>query len=270
MVHIFSVEGNIGSGKSTLVDMLKKSLSDMNTQDVSADKQDKQDKQDNQHKQIIFMQEPVHQWLNIKDEQTKETILSMFYKDQDKYAFSFQMMAYISRVSELKKLVKENPDAIIICERCVLTDKNVFAKMLYDDGKIESVNYQIYLQWFNEFIDDIPINGLIYVKAEPEKSYERVQKRAREGEDIPLEYLKKCCIYHDRWIEKTDTNVLILDANTDFKNTLEDYKEWIKVITQFVTYNSTSKESRHIQSQRQNVDTHTHMDFNKIKDITHC
>ncbi|GAH14460.1 unnamed protein product, partial [marine sediment metagenome] len=31
--------------------------------------------------------------------------------------------------------------------------------MLYDEGKIEEVNYQIYLKWFNEFIEDIPITG---------------------------------------------------------------------------------------------------------------
>ena len=57
-----------------------------------------------------------------------ETILAKFYKDQDKYSFSFQMMAYISRISLLRKIIKKNPTAIIITERSVLTDKNVFAK----------------------------------------------------------------------------------------------------------------------------------------------
>ena len=70
------------------------------------------------------------------------------------------MMAYISRISLLKKAIKSNPGKIIISERCVLTDKNVFAKMLYDSGKIEEVNYKIYLQWFDEFIEDIPVSGM--------------------------------------------------------------------------------------------------------------
>lgn len=231
MVHIFSIEGNIGSGKSTLVDILKDSFSS-NYQD---------NKSTINQKNIIFMQEPVNEWLNIKDEKTNETILSKFYKDQIKYGFSFQMMAYISRISMLKKLVKENPEAIIICERCVLTDKNVFAKMLYDDGKIESVNYQIYLKWFDEFIEDIPITGLVYVKATPEKSYERVLKRDREGETIPLGYLSNCSTYHDNWIDNTDANVLILDANKDFNKTKTDYEDWIHIIKKFITYNSISK-----------------------------
>ena len=69
---------------------------------------------------------------------------------------------------------------IIVTERSVYTDKEVFAKMLYDNNKIEEVNYQIYLQWFNEFIKDIPLNGIIYLKTKPEKSLERIIKRGRD------------------------------------------------------------------------------------------
>ena len=58
-------------------------------------------------------------------------------------------------IAEKEKDIRNNPNAIIICERSVFTDKEVFAKMLYDDGKIEEVNYQIYLKWFDEFINDI-------------------------------------------------------------------------------------------------------------------
>ena len=43
------------------------------------------------------------------------------------------------------EMIKLNPDAIFITERSLFTDKYIFAKMLYDQGKIEDVNYQIYL-----------------------------------------------------------------------------------------------------------------------------
>jgi deoxyguanosine kinase len=217
MVYIFSVEGNIGSGKSTLVNILKEAYSD--------------------NKNIVFMQEPVNEWMSFKDEEG-ETIISKFYGDQEKYAFSFQMMAYISRISKLKKLVKENinnPNSVIICERCVLTDKNVFAKMLYDDKKIEEVNYQIYNKWFEEFIVDIPITGLVYVKADPEVSYKRVMKRNREGEMIPLSYLENCDKYHNEWIKNEKIYVLTLNANEDYEYKLEDYKEWINIIDKYVS-----------------------------------
>lgn len=219
MVKIFSVEGNIGSGKSTLVNILKEAYQN--------------------EEKVIFMQEPVDEWLNIKDKYN-ETILTKFYKDQHKYGFSFQMMAYISRISALKKLVQQNPNAIIICERCVLTDRHVFAKMLYDEGKIEHVNYMIYLQWFDEFIQDMPIDGLIYVQADPEKSYSRVLKRGREGEIIPLEYLRNCHLYHESWILKEDVDVLMLDANKDYEPTQDEYKKWIYIIQSFIDFKTNN------------------------------
>ena len=37
----------------------------------------------------------------------------------------------------------------------IQTDKNVFAQMLFDDGMIDHDEFQIYLNWFDEFLDDI-------------------------------------------------------------------------------------------------------------------
>ncbi|RZD42142.1 MAG: hypothetical protein CXT73_03680 [Methanobacteriota archaeon] len=202
MVYIFSIEGNIGSGKSTLVRVLSEKLHHI------------------AQAPIIYVQEPVSEWNNIKDRNGK-TILEKFYADQHKYAFSFQMMAYISRLALLKRVIKENPNAILITERSVFTDKEVFAKMLYDEGKIEEVNYQIYLKWFDEFIEDIPITGLIYINTTPEKSKERVDIRARPGENIPLEYLKQCHNYHTKWIDNFKKPVSLFDGNIDFIDSLE-------------------------------------------------
>lgn len=213
--YIYSIEGNIGSGKSTLVDVLKKYYEN--------------------NENVIFMDEPVTMWESIID-RNGVNIIENFYSDTEKYAFSFQMMAYISRISMLKKIIKNNNNKIIICERSVYTDKNVFAKMLYDNEDIEEMNYQIYLKWFDEFIEEIDIYGIIYVRAEPEISYERVIKRSRKGEFIPLEYLKKCHNYHDNWI-LNEFDTLILDAN-DNKDNYESYKKWIEKINEFINIDS--------------------------------
>ena len=146
---IFSIDGNIGSGKSTIVRQLKKTLEHNPT--------------------FVFLEEPVTEWSEIKSKDG-ETILAKFYADQMKYAFSFQMMAYISRLSQLRKTIRENPGCHIVTERSIYTDRNVFAKMLYDDNKIEEINYQIYNKWFEEFIKDIPLTGIIYITTTPEKS----------------------------------------------------------------------------------------------------
>ena len=202
MTYIFSIEGNIGSGKSTLVKELQKSVPNI------------------LDKKVVYVQEPVNEWSKIKDKKG-ETILEKFYADQHKYAFSFQMMAYISRLALLRNIVRENPDAIIITERSVFTDREVFAKMLYDEGKIEDVDYQIYLKWFDEFIEEIPITGLIYVTTTPEKSKQRVDLRARVGESIPLSYLQRCHDYHESWIKNIKKQVCLFNGNVDFKDNLD-------------------------------------------------
>ena len=205
MNPIYSVEGNIGSGKSTFIDILIK---------------------EKYFKNVVYLKEPVHIWETIKDKEN-ETILEKFYKNQEKYSFSFQIMAYISRLSELKKVIKKNPKKIILTERSILTDKNVFAKMLYDDKKIEEINYKIYLKWFDDFMSDFNFCGVIYIQTNPEICNKRIKKRNRKGEEnIPMKYSVKCHIYHEDWINniqiinKNNYKKLYLDGNVNFKENI--------------------------------------------------
>jgi len=221
-----SIEGNIGSGKSTLLENLNKYINKKsNNSDFVLNK-------------IIFLKEPVEEWATIKDSENK-TMLEKFYADQERYSFSFQMMAYISRLVCMKKAIEENPNAIIITERSLYTDKEVFAKMLYDDKKIEDVNYQIYLKWFDAFAKDYPIEKIIYVKADPKTCHDRIGARKREGEEvIPLDYLKKCDEYHNTMINKynKNNNILTLDGNIDIcaKNNEKQMELWIDEIICFI------------------------------------
>jgi deoxyadenosine/deoxycytidine kinase len=220
-----SIEGNIGSGKSTLLANLREHYKN----------------NDN----VIFLKEPVDEWAKIKDI-NGTTILEKFYADQEKYSFSFQMMAYVSRIKVLRDTLKEKTigqekkQYIIITERSLYTDKMVFAKMLYDSGKIEDVNYQIYLNWFDTFSGEFPVHKVIYVKAAPEKCYARIAKRSREGEEnIPLEYLTACSLYHDNMLDKsTDSCVcneqLILDGNIDIYENKTQVDKWIQEIEQYI------------------------------------
>ena len=210
---IISIEGNIGSGKSTLVSILQKKF-ELNSE-------------------FCFLQEPVDVWNTIKDEDDV-TILERFYNDTEKFAFQFQMMAYISRLSILKNALKNKNYKYIISERCVYTDANVFAKMLYDDKKITLIEYTIYKKWFNQFIEDIPDPIIIYVTTSPEIANERVIKRHRQGEHIPLEYLIKCNQYHIDWLGASSYKMLTLDGNEDINKNPEIITEWLDIINGFI------------------------------------
>lgn len=214
---IISIEGNIGSGKSTLLANLKQYYKGQ--------------------RDIVFVDEPVSQWETIVDPSDNKNMIQKFYKDQEKYSFPFQMMAYISRLVLLKEAYEKNEDCVIICERSLLTDKYVFAQMLYDYGKIEDINYQIYKKWFDTFARDYPIDKFIYVNTEPGKCYERVGKRSRSGEsNISLVYLQNCHNYHEKMVEMF-SNVFQIDGNVDINENVTQMTEWIDSIETIVVKN---------------------------------
>ena len=221
-IEIISIDGNIGSGKSTLMANLRQHYKE----DVN----------------VVFLKEPVDEWVKIKDK-NGITILEKFYEDTEKYAFSFQMMAYISRLKVLKdtlKNINSTKKTIIISERSLYTDKMVFAKMLYDTNKIDHVNYQIYLNWFDAFSEEFPVHKIIYVKTVPEKCNSRILKRAREGENlIPLEYLQSCHMYHNNMIDISSPDCicreqLVLDGNIDIFENQNQLRDWIMEVDNFI------------------------------------
>ncbi len=205
MVKIFSVEGNIGSGKSTIVKYLKDNLT---IEGYS----------------IVFLQEPVEIWNTIKDLDGKN-IIQHYYADQKKYSFAFQMMAYISRLSQIKKVLAESSEnTIIITERCLFTDFNIFAKMLYRSGMISTIEYRIYTLWFDEFIDFSYITSFIYITTPPDICFERIALRSRNGEDlIPMEYLVECDRFHHIWLDHKERLDLESTLNIDTVNSIKDY-----------------------------------------------
>lgn len=208
---LVSIDGNIGSGKSTTWDMLKEACKGRDD--------------------VHFVEEPVDSWHAVVDE-TGVPILTNFYKDKKTYAFRFQMMAYISRLALLRRTVREHAAKcrVIITERSVDTDRNIFAKMLYDSGDIQEDEYTIYNMWFDEFVRDLPVAGLVYIRADPETCMERIMKRGREGETIPLDYIQKCHDYHDEWINGSSTmscKKLVIDANVEIEVTANQRVEEI-------------------------------------------
>lgn len=217
---LMSIEGNIGAGKTTFIENLEKWC------------------RENGRHDIVFLREPVDIWDEVRDPVDEETILKKFYKNPEKYAFPFQVMAFISRLSLLEETIKQNPNcSVIICERSLCADNNIFAKMLYDDALIENVCFQIYSKIYNEFSGRFVVDGIIYMDASPEKCFQRIAKRGRDGEGgIEMEYLKKCKKYHDEWLlYNGKTNVLHLHVDDNATYAKNDVGiKWIDSCIRFI------------------------------------
>ncbi len=110
---IVSIEGNIGSGKSTLLRRLRELKPEW-----------------------MFVDEPVDSWMSIRND-SGESLLEVFYKDIKRWAYTFQNAAVLSRGMMVREAFErwqagniDQRQKVIFMERCVETDKNVFAKML--------------------------------------------------------------------------------------------------------------------------------------------
>ena len=79
---IVTIEGNIGSGKTTGKENLKKYICSNKNKDST-----------------IFVDEPTSEWESIKDENGVPILVNL-YSDIKRYAFRFQMMAYITRLKK--------------------------------------------------------------------------------------------------------------------------------------------------------------------------
>jgi deoxyadenosine/deoxycytidine kinase len=193
MVRIYSCEGNIGAGKTTLISHIEMLANSFNKY------------------QIIVLREPVDIWTTVRSPDGLN-ILENFYKDPVKYAFPFQVLAFTTRLIMLKNAIKDNPDCeVIICERSLYADGNIFAKMLYDDGTMDDLSYQIYRRMYEDAVLEFPLSCVIYLTIPPELCAKRIVERARSGEEnIPLEYLEKCSKYHDTWLNKMNIGYQVI------------------------------------------------------------
>lgn len=160
------IEGNIGTGKTTLL------------QNLAADGYE-------------ISQEPVEKW-------QESGILDLYYQDPTRWAFLFQINSMVTRMREVEKINNN----ITFVERSIHSDK-LFAKLCLENNNLTAKEHEVYLSlqdWTRENIK-YKIDAIIYLRASPEISMERIKKRSRNEEsNIPFEYIKQLHNKHDEWL----------------------------------------------------------------------
>ena len=79
---LIAIEGNIGTGKSTIIEYLKQKYKDDSN--------------------ILFIEDPLNKWLNLKDTDG-QNILGKFYETPERWSYSFQMHAFITRAKDIRR-----------------------------------------------------------------------------------------------------------------------------------------------------------------------
>jgi len=187
-----AVEGNIGSGKSTVLSYLAKS----SLCDVIA--------------------EPIEGWTNHKG----YNILGLLYEDPQRWGFVFQANAQMT----LAKLHAQPAKAPVkVMERSIFSARHCFVENLYQSKIIQGVEYEILNDWFEMLIADGSCNLdlIIYLRARPEICLERIRARNRpEEQSLDLGYMTTLHKCHEEWLvpqargnKSGSPPVLIVDAN---------------------------------------------------------
>ena len=203
---IIFVEGNIGTGKTTFLNLVQEHVDNV---------------------QCIL--EPVDKWTGLSDSSGKN-ILHYFYENMEKYTYSFQSYAFLSRVM-LLDLIDYSKEYVFI-ERSVYSDKNIFAQNCVQNGTMTEIEWNLYNKWFDWMVGKlIKLDYThIYLKCQPEVSYARLKTRNRpEEQGISLDYITQIHQRHEEWLGNSDC--IVLDASVDYRTNPDLIKSYIDKCT---------------------------------------
>jgi deoxyadenosine/deoxycytidine kinase len=101
-------------------------------------------------------------------------------------------------------------------ERSPYFIKNVFVRKAYEDKTINDTEYENIMRLHKTTDDLWKPNGYIYLRSEPEKCLQRVNKRGRFAEkNIRLEYLQELHELHEKNYKlamEARMNIIVIDV----------------------------------------------------------
>ncbi|KAG8439421.1 hypothetical protein GDO86_005580 [Hymenochirus boettgeri] len=216
-VKRLSVEGNIAVGKSTFLRLLSSTFQEWSV-----------------------VTEPLKKWQHIHNstldtqispKPAMNNLLQLMYDNPSRWSYTFQTVSCMSRFKTQLEPIPEKllsqQDPVQIFERSIYSDRNIFAKTLFELNHLNAMEWTMYQEWHSfllqEFSKRVVLDGIVYLRASPEKCFERLHRRARSEEmTVQLEYLEKLHEQHEKWLTKeTDVNsipVLVLDGEEEFEN----------------------------------------------------
>jgi deoxyadenosine/deoxycytidine kinase len=175
---IFTIDANIGAGKSTILDYLHKFY------------------------KVPVDPEPVQKWMPY--------LQDMYH--QNKGAFEFQVRVWLDRC-----WVQQRPNmSSIIMERSPYFQSSVFVPVNLDNNRLTVKEYQMLQEMYQRSMNMWSPKGYIYLRSDPAKCLQRIMKRGRDSEEqIPLEYLESLHKYHENAYMSGVTNglpIIVVDV----------------------------------------------------------
>lgn len=158
--------------------------------------------------------------------------LSDFYNDMNRWSFNLQIYFLNSRYQQVIKIL--NGDRVVVQDRTIYEDANIFAPNLHDMGLMSSRDFENYYTLFKVMSSQVnPPDLLIYLKADIPKLLSNIANRGRDYEsNISVDYLKRLNERYENWIGNyQDGKLLIVDVDhKDFINKQEDMEAIVALV----------------------------------------
>ncbi|MGI9271535.1 MAG: deoxynucleoside kinase [Woeseiaceae bacterium] len=180
MKRTIAIAGNMGSGKSTLVDFLSRTYG------------------------VSPFYEP-------NDE---NPYLADFYGDMKRWAFQSQLYFLSNKFRLHQELDRHG--GVVALDRTIFEDAEIFATALHQMRKISKRDWATYQGFYHAILDAIrPPDLMIYLSCSMRTLRARIKLRGREMEqDVPLAYLKRLDRLYEGWISNyTMSDVLVLETD---------------------------------------------------------
>jgi len=167
MKKFIIVSGNIGSGKSSLTELLSKQLG----------------------------------WKAFYEVVENNPYLEDFYHDMKRWSFHLQIFFLSKRFQHHQTIIRD--PSSVVQDRSIYEDVDIFAKNLYEQGLMNPRDYHNYRELFKIMVDFLsPPDLIIYLQASIPTLQHRIALRGRDYEQmISRTYLEQLNILYEQWVE---------------------------------------------------------------------
>lgn len=189
--RFIAIAGNIGSGKTTLTELLAER----------------------------------YEWQPHFEVVTENPYLSDFYQDMPRWSLQLQVFFLSKRFQAHQVILQSQSSAIQ--DRSIYEDAHIFARTLREAGKMDERDYQNYFELYStmaQFL--VPPDLIVYIRRSVECLKDRIRERGRDYEkNIPESYLRQLNRCYDEWIAGyRHGKVLTVNAdNIDIKCNARDF-----------------------------------------------
>jgi len=197
-----AVAGNIGSGKSSLVQFLEKEYA------------------------VTPFYEP----------NEENPYLADFYKDMHVFAFQSQIF-FLARKFKIHQTLEKH-QGLAVLDRTIYEDAEIFATALFKGGNMSERDFKVYRELYQTMCQALrPPDLMIYLKCSIKNLKKRIRYRGRIIEqDVPTSYLKQLQELYDDWVKNYKASeVVVIDSDKlDYVTDLVDRIDIMKCIEKFL------------------------------------